>query len=348
MAVDLHTIASGIEKTPPITVSYLGLTVFLSTVTSYIRSSTFEALKPTNPTLQWDDIVIPSLQVVPSQVLFHPWTLWTATFVEITPHQFIFGLIIIWFGITWLETHWNPKYNSSQTTDNASNELVPETFKFLAFVTISTHLVSLMIIIVINGLILPTPALLSHPLGYGVYVFIAPFAVVAKQLQPERNVKILSKFKFRLKRLPFIILSASLFLSLVLQTLFPFLPILVSFLVSWVYLRYLQRNFDGTILPESSRSNYITGDASDTMDMVEFFPESFKPVLKPLFNACYDAVILLGIVRPWNDDDIESGNLRSRNRIINTPATTTTHLNSSKASDERRKKMGLKVLEDSA
>lgn len=348
MAVDLdfNAISNQIEKTPPITAVFVTLTIILSTVTSYIRSNSYDSLRVSDPSILWEDIVIPGLQVVPAQVVFHPWTLWTATFVEITPHQFIIGLIIMWFGVTWLEEHWNPKYNDSTNSSNSSADktLVPETFKFLSIVTIFTNLISVLVIIIVNTLITPTPELLSHPLGYGVYNFILPLAVVAKQLQPERNVKLFSKFKFRLKRLPFILLSSSLILSILLMRSWPILPAFVSFLVSWGYLRYFQVIADSSILPDS-RSGIAIGDASDTFDMVEFFPEVSKAYLKPFFNACYEGVVLLGVVRPWNDDDVESGNLRSRNRVVRT--STVSNSSSGTTGDERRKQMGLKILEGS-
>ena len=124
MALSFNTVANGIENTPPITIAFVTLTVLLSTITSYIRSSTYDSLKGSNPSLLWEDIVIPALQVVPSQVLFNPWTLWTATFVEITPHQFMIGLVIVWFGVTWLEQHWNSKYNDSTHSSNSNTEKV--------------------------------------------------------------------------------------------------------------------------------------------------------------------------------------------------------------------------------
>lgn len=341
-SLEVNKIAARLEKTPPITLALVTLTIVLSTITSYVRSSTYETLKATNANVLWEDIVIPGLQVVPAQVAFHPWTLWTATFVEITPHQFIIGLVVVYFGASWLEEQWNPKYNETMGADKA---LVPETFKYLSVVAVFTNLISVLVIIVGNTFVAPTPELLTHPLGYGMYNFIIPLAVVAKQLQPERNVTLFSRFKFRLKRVPFALLAGSFVVSVMCWRSWPLLPALVSFLVSWTYLRYFQTLQESNILPDA-RTSVVVGDASDTFDMVEFFPEALKPVLRPFFNACYDGAVVLGVVRAWNDDDVETGNLRRQNRATN--ASAFTDIDSEPSGNERRKQMGLKVLEEGA
>ncbi|ONH72123.1 Rhomboid-like protein 19 [Pichia kudriavzevii] len=125
---------------------------------------------------------------------------------------------------------------------------------------------------------------------------------------------------------------------------------------------------NGTILPVSGgsslNSDTIRGDPSDTFALVEFFPDVLKPTLRPLFEGFYQLSVLLGIVRPWNDDDVDIGNLRSNLRVsgpslANKRTNSSTFMNTtgnsknlkSETDDEiaeRRKQIALKVLEETA
>lgn len=356
---------------PPITLVLLAITIFLSAVTSYIRTQSYKLLVEKNPNLLFDQVIIPSLQLVPSHILFHPWTLITSSFVETSPFQFLAGLAIIYFGITFLESQWNASSVNSDSVDeisiylsSPSQQPVSETWKFLHFVIIISNFFSLLIVSfihVFNG----TSEALNHPLQYGLFILVVPISVVAKQLIPERNIRVLSFFKFRIKRLPFILLSLSLLLSVLRMKLSPAIPAFITFLTTWYYLRYLQispainSNILPTATPSASSNSSNRGDPSDTFSLVEFFPELLKPTLKPFFDGFYQISVLLGIVRPWNDDDIDIGNLRSNLRVSGNPTITsrqTSLVNNTQATnqnftsaeiDERRKQIALKVLEQS-
>ena len=108
---------SSFSNVPLISFIYIGITVFLSAITSYIRTQSYQNLIKQNSELLFDDIIIPSLQLVPSHIVFHPWTLWTSTFVETSPFQFISGLFIIYFGISFLESQWNPNISIDGNDD---------------------------------------------------------------------------------------------------------------------------------------------------------------------------------------------------------------------------------------
>ncbi|GAV28999.1 hypothetical protein PMKS-002478 [Pichia membranifaciens] len=93
------------------------------------------------------------------------------------------------------------------------------------------------------------------------------------------------------------------------------------------------------------------GDPSDTFALVEFFPDLVKPYAKPVFDGIYQLSVLLGLVRPWNDEEVDIGNIRSTFRVSGTQG-----FNISKATsgdpvssdiDERRRQVALKVLEQS-
>lgn len=333
---------------PLITLVYLALTIILSAITSYVRTQSYHELSSQNPSLVFDDVVIPALQLVPSHIIFYPWTLWTSTYVETSPLQFIFGFLIVYFGVTFLESQWNAlsleSENEDVTTLLNTQKPISETFKFSTFVVTLSNLACLLftsLIYIING----TSQSLNKPLQYGLFILILPLSVVAKQLTPERNIKVFSLFKFRLKRSPFILLSFSVVLSIIRSSLSPFLPAFISFIITWYYLRYIQLspaiNSNLLPIPNSNSASVIRGDPSDTFSLVEFFPEMMKPTLKPAFDGFYQLAVLVGIVRAWNDDDVDIGNLRSNLRVSNTSKTQ----NGSANADERRKQIALKVLE---
>lgn len=377
MSISFNSVNAKLAKyttIPIVTLLYLTLTVTLSAITSYIRTQSYNSLIVNNPDLVFDDIVIPSLQLVPSHFVFHPWSLTTTAFVETSPFQFLCGLVIIYFGITFLESQWDPRATTEESMDDIEQYLksqgpIPETIKFTSFIIIISNFICLLLtslIHIING----NSVQLNSPLQYGLFILILPISIVAKQLLPETNIKVLSLFKFRFKRLPFILLLASMILSMIKLSLSPVLPGVVSFFVAWYYLRYIQISpaMNGTILPVSGgsslNSDTIRGDPSDTFALVEFFPDVLKPTLRPLFEGFYQLSVLLAIVRPWNDDDVDIGNLRSNLRVsgpslANKRTNSSTFMNTtgnsknlkSETDDEiaeRRKQIALKVLEETA
>ncbi|ODQ44940.1 hypothetical protein PICMEDRAFT_35735 [Pichia membranifaciens NRRL Y-2026] len=334
---------------PVITLVYLAITVTLSAITSYVRTQSYKHLIAGNPELVFEDIIIPSLQLVPAHFVFHPWTIWTSAFVETSPFQFISGLIIVYVGMTFLESQWNPK---------SSQQPLSEALKFTSIIIIISNLVCI-VLITLSNLLYGSLSNLNLPLHYGLYILVLPFATVAKQLTPETNIRVLSLFKFRLKRLPFILLTLTLVISVIKGNAAPFLPAFVSFFTSWCYLRYFQFSpainaFEVLPSPVSQAGSVNTpsrGDPSDTFALVEFFPDLAKPYVKPLFDGIYQLSVLLGLVRPWNDEEVDIGNIRSTFRVSGTQGITTSKPTSgdpiSSDIDERRRQVALKVLEQS-
>lgn len=355
MPVDMDALSSRVSALtilPVITIVYLGITILLSAITSYVRTQSYKSLIKSNPQLLFDDIIIPSLQLVPSHFIFHPWTLWTSTFVETSPFQFIFGLFIIYFGLTFLESQWNPSSISDDSLNNIgqywnSQQPISETLKFTTIVVIISNFVCT-VLVTMGNMIYGSTENLNLPLQYGLFILILPLSVVAKQLTPETNIKILTLFKFRLKRLPFILITMSIIFSIVKRSASPFLPAFISFITSWCYLRYIQIspviNYS-EILPSpavQSKNTVSRGDPSDTFAFVEFFPDLVKPYAKPILEGLYQLSVLLGLVRSWNDEEVDMGNLRNKLRASdnNSGAPNTN-------ADERRRQVALKVLEQS-
>ena len=367
MAFNIDAISNRVTELtslPVITLSYLAITVALSTITSYVRTQSYKNLIASNPQLVFDDIIIPSLQLVPSHFVFHPWTIWTSAFVETSPFQFISGLIILYVGMTFLESQWNPRSSDDEEASNNitqylnSQQPLSETLKFTTIIIVISNLICIILITLFN-LLNGSLENLNLPLHYGLYILVLPFATVAKQLTPETNIRVLSLFKFRLKRLPFILLTLTLIMSITRGTGAPFLPAFVSFFTSWCYLRYFQISpainaFEVLPSPVSQpkTANAISrGDPSDTFALVEFFPDLAKSSVKPIFDGIYQLSVLLGVVRPWNDEEVDMGNMRSTFRVSGTQGIKTSNSNVSNPVssdiDERRRQVALKVLEQS-
>ncbi|KAG7709410.1 hypothetical protein KL914_001800 [Ogataea haglerorum] len=310
------------------TVLDLSLTTILSFLTSYIRLQTYNVAKNQNPEIAFSDIVVPVLQLVPNRAFFYPWTLLTESFVETSVFRFLIAIAVFYSGINYLEKHWNL---------NNENKVFSETVYYITIVTLATN-GSTVLLEMLFHLLSFQSAKLTEPVNHGVYSLIMSFVVVLKQLSPEHNLKIFNTVSIRLRQLPFILLCAAVIVSLTIRSLVPVVPIFNNFYVSWVYLRYYQVNTLSDLLPSNNTRSVVRGDASDTFAFIQFFPAGLHKALKPLCRACYHTSALLGIIRPFNDDDIESGNLRTIKRL-NTQTTTVT-----REIADRRRQVALQVL----
>ncbi|KAG7813576.1 hypothetical protein KL921_001122 [Ogataea angusta] len=310
------------------TVLYLSLTTILSLLASIIRLQSYNAVKTQNPEITFSEIVVPVLQLVPNRALFYPWTLLTETFVETSVLKFLIAVTVFYFGINYLEKHWNL---------NNENKIFSETVYYITIVTVATNGSTVLLEMLFHVLSFQS-AKLTEPVNHGVYSLMMSFVVVLKQLSPEHNLKIFNTVSIRLRQLPFILLCTAVVVSLITRSLVPVVPIFNNFYVSWVYLRYYQINTLSDLLPSNNTRSMVRGDASDTFAFIQFFPAGLHKVLRPLCRACYHTSALVGIIRPFNDDDIESGNLRTIKRL-NTQTTTVT-----REIADRRRQVALQVL----
>lgn len=112
-------------------------------------------------------------------------------------------------------------------------------------------------------------------------------------------------------------------------------------------MRFFQALNTEPILPvannDSSTGSVLIGDASDTFQLVEFFPAVTKPYVGPVFNQIYELSVLLGIVTPFNDETVQQSNTRAQKRLEQVGQS-----NKSIASSvaERRRQIALQVIED--
>ncbi|VEU21369.1 DEKNAAC102409 [Brettanomyces naardenensis] len=332
----------------PLTLAYVGLVIVLSLLAYYVRLQSYTQLKLDNPDISFSSVVVPALELVPNKFFIFPWTLLTEPFVQTSIFEFVLALPVIFFGVEYLESNWNIRAGGGRQGSVLKTERAfKETAYYLTVVSFLTNisLVLLKSTAVVCGI--TSPETLARPTNYGFFTIVMSFLVVVKQLSPEYNVRIFKVIKFRLKRLPFIILTLALVLSVAIaRSADPFLnPLFVNFYVSWCYLRYYQINQVAEILPTatpgsgSQATQTVRGDASDTFAFIQFFPDSWHQYLKPVSRFFYHSSVFLGLFHPFNDDDIESSNLRTIQRLNKNTTVT------SQDETDRRKRVALKVLE---
>lgn len=276
------------------------------------------------------EIIIPYIQLVPRYTIFYPWVLVTAIFAEVSIFSFIFALGILYVATGYLEKFWGPR----------------EVVKFILIVGTLTNL-STVIVTILSNMVRGDVLGMDKPLGGGISYFFG-FLVVLKQLIPEHNVVLFQGLvNFRIKHTPFIVLIAVIVASSITQSLWPVVPSVFSFFISYNYLRFYQTFQADPLLPVTSVSGdgnnttVMYGDASDAFQLVEFFPGVSKAFLAPIVNSIYDVSVLIGIVTPFNEEAIEQSNLRVQK--LSEQAKKATKLTSVA---ERRRQVALQVIED--
>lgn len=283
--------------------------------------------------IAFHDILVPYLQLIPRYAIIYPWVFTTAIFAEISVFSFVISTAVLLGSSKYVEKFWGWK----------------EVVKFILIIGSLTNFVTVLITIICN-VVRGDVAGMDNPLGGGISYYFG-FLVVVKQLIPEHNVVLFQGLiNFRVKHLPFILLNIVIVWSVIVsRSLYPAIPSLASFIISYTYLRFYQSFSTDPILPittatgSSDQSSIIKGDALDTFQLVEFFPTITKPVLTVVFDKVYDLAVLLGIVTPFNDESIEQSNIRAQKRFEQANQVQKSVANSVA---ERRRQVALQVIED--
>lgn len=278
------------------------------------------------------EMIVPQIQLVPRYAIYYPWVFVTSIFAEVSILSFLSSLVILYVATSYVEKFWGFK----------------EVVKFILVVGAITNLSTVLVTIVSNifrGDIMG----MDKPLGGGISYYFG-FLVVLKQLIPEHNVVLFQGLvNFRVKHLPFLLLLMVSVWSAVMRSLYPFVPSMFSFFVSYNYLRFVQTFFEEPILPvtnangDQTDSVVIRGDASDAFQLVEFFPSIIKPYLSVVINAIFNGFVFIGVVQPFNDEVIEQSNLRAQ--MMSEQASHTNKLIANSVA-ERRRQVALQVIED--
>lgn len=286
-------------------------------------------------TESFHDIQIPYVQLIPRYTVIYPWVICTSIFAEITITSLIISTIVLYVSTKYVEKFWGFR----------------EVIKFVLLIGSITNLITVLTTIVFN-LVRGDVSGMDKPLGGGISYYFG-FLVVLKQLIPEHNIILFQGLiNFRAKHLPFVLLVAVLFWSIVVsRSLYPSLPSLGSFFTSYIYLRFFQRFSMDPLLPvtmanggqDSVNSSVLKGDASDTFLLSEFFPSVIKPYVSVVFASIYDVSCFLGIITPFTEDSIEQSNLRAQKRQEQANQVQKSVANSVA---ERRRQVALQVIED--
>lgn len=121
---------------------------------------------------------------------------------------------------------------------------------------------------------------------------------------------------------------------------------LIGFLVSWVYLRFFRISEISTSSATGGEGVTMKGDASDTFAFVAFFPDAVHPVLAPLCDAIYNALVQLKICAPFTDEAIEAGNESAASRSEGLPSIMNGRGGGGRRAEaERRRALALKALD---
>ncbi|RCK60611.1 hypothetical protein Cantr_08393 [Candida viswanathii] len=321
------------HKVPKSSKILLGLLVSISGLLFVLKYQQYRNLlltKPQEP-VKFHDIKVPFLQLIPRSTIFNPWVLVLAIFAEISILTFLLSFGILYVGTKFTERFWG----------------YLEVLKFIVIVGTITNLVTV-VLAIISNIIREDGRNMDTPLGGGISYYFA-FLVVFKQLIPEHNIVLFQGLvNFRVKHVPFALLVTFSVWSLVVsRSMYPAVPSVASFFVSFVYLRFFQSLSTEPNLPlstnDAASGSVITGDASDTFQLIEFFPTVTKPVLTPVFNQVYEISVLLGIVTPFNDESVEQSNLRAQKRQ---EQVNQNHKNVANSVAERRRQVALQVIED--
>lgn len=308
--------------------------IFLIKVRDY--RSILASGEPGAEDLKFHDVLVPYLQLIPRTAIFYPWVVVPAIFAEITIFSWLTSFVILFTSSKYVEKFWGYR----------------EVLKFVFVVGALTNLWTVLATIVVNISRGEESKSMDQPLGGGILYYFG-FLVVLKQLIPEHNIILFQGvMNFRIKHIPFIFLVLVLFWSLLIsRSMYPFIPLIGSFIISYNYLRFHQTIVTDPLLPittanggvSEAGNSLITGDASDAFRLVEFFPSACKPFLLPAFDVIYNVSCLLGIVIPFNDEIIEQSNLRAQKRLEQANQQLKSVANSVA---ERRRQVALQMIEE--
>ncbi|OJD23771.1 hypothetical protein ACJ73_04877 [Blastomyces percursus] len=309
---------------PPITRAILSAICALSFLNGVARWRQYEG-SPGAP--------IPYLSLVPSNILFYPWTLVTATCVE----QNIFTVIItgatILYGGKYLERAWGSR----------------EFAKLILVVALVPN-IAVTLLYILWSSIISDATIASKGISGGISI-LAAFLVAFKQLVPEHTVTILKGIvKMRVKHFPALFLLFNAISGIILGTDVALNLSWLGLLSSWTYLRFYKRQPD--LSGTSTNGLGIKGDASETFAFANFFPDAVQPLISFVTGKIYSILIALRICTPFSEEDIASGNEQAMARgeaglpsLLNNGRMAGGRGSGKREEAERRRALALKALD---
>jgi membrane associated rhomboid family serine protease len=197
------------------------------------------------------------LAIIPSKTIPYVWTVFTAGYIE----QVLPGAIGSSLGLLFCGKDIEPVWGRKE---------------FLKFIILVNSICGVLAFCFAIGLYYVTgkESFLVTPLS-GFHGCLAGFLVALKQLLPNLELPMCFFWKIKAKWMPFFVVCFSSIMAFIVPDSINFLPTLVSGMyVSWLYLRYFQRN------PLTG----LRGDPSDDFSFPSLFPAAMRPVTDPVAN----------------------------------------------------------------
>jgi hypothetical protein len=205
-------------------------------------------------------------------------------------------------------------------------------------------LVAVVLIKILTQIRSPTPI-------NGMLALSAAFLVSLKQLVPEHTVSLFnSLLRIRIKHFPALFVLANMLSGPLLGTDTAFWLAMFGFLTGWLYLRFYRISDIGATESATATGGVMKGDPSETFAFVSFFPDVFHPVLAPICDSVFNALVQLKLCTPFSDSAVETAteNAASRSEgglpsIMNQPGGGAG--GGKRAEAERRRALALKALD---
>ncbi|XP_073009791.1 rhomboid-like protein 19 [Typha latifolia] len=208
--------------------------------------------------LQVSPSAINYLALIPARTIPFVWNLITAGYLE----QVLPGAIGSSLGLLFCGKDLEPVWGRRE---------------FLKFVILTNFLTSICAFSTAIALYYITrkESFLYTPLS-GFHGVLAGLLVGLKQVLPNLELPMCFFWKIKAKWMPLFVGVFSLVMAFIVPDSINFLPTLLSGMyVSWIYLRFFQRN------PRTD----LKGDPSDEFSFASFFPEFMRPVMEPIASV---------------------------------------------------------------
>ncbi|ORY74510.1 eukaryotic integral membrane protein-domain-containing protein [Leucosporidium creatinivorum] len=302
------TLPTALLSLPPATRALTGALFILSSLLFVLRLSLDpKDIKGIFGASGDNTLVFPWLVLLPGNVVWYPWTLVTAAFVETNLIEFLISLFTLPLAGRYLERVWGQV----------------EFLKFVGVTVLASNIIAV-VVNVLESIVLGDKALFMYGMSYhGLMGLQVGFLVAFTQLIPEHQVQVFGGLaKVRVKSLPMLYVTVSNVACLIgYQS--PYILIQFGWLASWFYLRFIKLNEGGE----------FRGDRSETFAFSSWFPPFAQKYVARVSLFVFNLAIRFKILKPWTD--IESG---SAGGFSGTPG-------GARAEAERRRAMALKALD---
>jgi len=247
--------------------------------------------------------------------LWHPWTLITSSFVEVTVLEMALSIVFLPLSLRYVERLWGPV----------------ETTKFV-LITVGVSNVIAVFINIVEHIAIGLDGYFLFAMSYnGLMALQVGMLVAFTQAIPEHQILLFGALGVRVKRLPMLYVTFSNIMC-ILGYQSPYILIQFGWLVSWVYLRFYKRTGGDVI-----GGGETLGDRSETFAFVHWFPPLLHKPVSFLSDVVYKASTRVGIVKAYGPEEYEAST-HGNGAYANLPG-------GARAEAERRRAMALKALD---